>query len=144
MPRQLRAEIFAKPVGRAIQLGVAVILARNEQRRDLKPDVRFASEIFEGIEHRTELGKTKPVIKGVSECFKIDICRIHVPVKLRTRVIGNVTGSDGDRLDSTLATSLCYIDRVLGEDNWIIVGKGNRSAAESLRCQRDLLWRCRV
>src|SRR5437763_16453740 len=108
-----------------MQICVVVILPRNEQRRDFKPNVRLGSEIFESIEHRTELGKTKPVIKGVSECFKIDICRIHVPVKLRTRVVGNVTSSDGDRLDSTLATSLGHIDRVLGEDNWIIVGESD-------------------
>ena len=100
-----------------MQLSVAVVLARNKQRRDFKPDVRFTSEIFEGIEDRTELGKTEPVIKGICKGFEIDICRIHVPVKLRTRVIGNVAGSNGDRLDSTLAASLCHIDRVLGEDN---------------------------
>src|SRR5205823_1832114 len=127
-----------------MQLSLAVVLARNKQRRDFKPDVRFTSEIFEGIEDRTELGKTEPMIKGVSECFKIDICRIHVPVKLRTRVVGNIAGSDSDRLDSTLATSLCHIDRVLGEDNRIIVGESDRSAAELLRCQRDLLRRRRV
>src|SRR5438093_4053095 len=63
MPRHIRPQIFSKPLGRAMQLGVAVILPRNEQRRDFKPDVRFVSKIFEGIEHRTELGKTKPVIK---------------------------------------------------------------------------------
>src|SRR5438552_4237026 len=64
-----------------------------------------------------------------------------MPVKLRTRVIGNVAGGDGDRLDSTLAASLCHIDRVLGEDNRIIVGERDRSAAELLRSQSDLLRR---
>ena len=127
-----------------MQLSVAVVLARNKQRRDFKPDVRFTSEIFEGIEDRTELGKTEPVIKGICKGFEIDICRIHVLVKLRPRVIGNVAGSNGDRLDFTLATSLCHIDRVLGEDNRIIVGEGNRSAAESLCRQGDLLRRCGV
>src|SRR4029077_20638150 len=144
MPRYIRPEVFRKPLACAMQLSVAVVLARNKQRRDFEPDVRFISEMFQRIEHGTELGKTKPVIKGVCECFKIDIRRIHVPVKLRAGVIGNVAGSDGDRLDSTLAPSLCHIDRVLGEDNRIIVGECDRSTAESLRCQRDLLRRCRV
>src|SRR5438094_7393406 len=99
MPWHIHSQIFREPLARAMQLGLAVVLARNEQRRDFKPDVRFVSKIFEGIEHRTELGKTKPVIKGICECFKIDICRIHVPVKLRTRVVGNVAGSDSNRLD---------------------------------------------
>src|SRR5205823_11806891 len=31
MPRHLRPQIFSKPLGRAMQLGVAVILPRNEQ-----------------------------------------------------------------------------------------------------------------
>ena len=46
MPRYVRPEIFRKPLARAMQLGLAVVLAGNEQRRDFKPDVRFASEIF--------------------------------------------------------------------------------------------------
>src|SRR5437764_13056292 len=127
-----------------MQLGLAVVLARNKQRRGFKPDVRCTSEIFEGIEDRTELGKTEPVIKGICKGFEIDICRIPVLVKLRTRVIGNVAGSDGDRLDSTLAASLCHINRVLSEDNRIIVGERDRSADELLRSQSDLLRRCRI
>ena len=46
MPWHIRSEIFRKPLARAMQFGVAVVLAGNEQRRDFKPDVRFASEIF--------------------------------------------------------------------------------------------------
>ncbi len=42
-----------------MQLRVAVVLARNEQRRDFKPNVRFVTEIFKRVEHRTELSKTK-------------------------------------------------------------------------------------
>src|SRR5438067_9900551 len=73
MPWHIRSEIFRKPLARAMQLGVAVVLAGNEQRRDFKPDIRFVPEIFQGIEHRTELSKTKPVIKGVGKSFEIDI-----------------------------------------------------------------------
>src|SRR5438270_14074886 len=58
-------------------------------------------------------------------------------IKLRARLLGNVAGSDGDNLDSTLPTSLRHIDGILGEDDWIIVGEGHRSAAESVRCQCD-------
>src|SRR5438132_13281458 len=62
MPRHIRPEIFRKPLARAMQLGLTVILARNEQRRDLKPYVRFASERSQCIEHHSELGRTKTVI----------------------------------------------------------------------------------
>src|SRR5438309_9558189 len=65
-------------------------------------------------------------------------------IKLRARLLGNVAGSDGDSLDSTLPTSLRHIDGILGEDDWIIVGEGHRSAAESVRCQCDLLRRCPI
>src|SRR2546423_9665067 len=71
----------------------------------------------------------------------MNICRFKVLEKLSPGVSGNEPGSNQDRLDFTLATSLCHIDRVLGEDNRIIVGECDRSTAESLRCQRDLLRR---
>src|SRR5438093_10383143 len=81
------------------------------------------------------------MIKRIGERFQIDVRRVHVPVKLRARVVGDVTGGDGDRFDSALVTRLRHVDSILGENHWIVVSERNRSAAEPLRRERDLLGR---
>ena len=141
MPRHIRPEIFHEPVRSAINLVITVVVAGNQQRRDFKPDVRFVPEIFQSVEHRRELRKTKPMIKRVSERLEIDIRRVHVAVEFPARVIGDVARSDCHRFDAALAARLRHIDGVLGEDHRVIVGERDRSAPEPLRCERDLLGR---
>ena len=144
MPRHVGPEIFREPLSRVMQLRVAVVLAWNQQCSDFKPDVRFAPEIFQRVEHRPELSKTKPMIKRIGERFKIDICRVHVPVKFWTGIIGDVAGGHRDGFDPALATRLCHVNRVLGEDHRIIVSKRDRSTPEALRGERDLFRRGRI
>ena len=144
MPRNIRSEIFRKPFAGAVQLRVAVILAGNQQRGDFKANVRFVPEIFERVEYRPELGKTNPVIKRVSKRFKIDICRIHVPVKFRARVISDIAGRYRDRFDSVFAARLRHVDCVLGKNYRIIVSECDRPAPEPLRSERDLVRGRRV
>ena len=141
VPGHIRAQIFREPLGRPMQLCVAIVLARNQKRRDLKPDIRLVPKIFQSVEHRRELRKTKPMIKRVRERFQIDIGRVHVAVEFPARVIGDVARSDCHRFDAALAARLRHIDGVLGEDHRVIVGERDRSAPEPLRCERDLLGR---
>ena len=84
------------------------------------------------------------MIKRVGECLQIDVCRVHVLVKFWTCIGGNVAGGDGDSFDSPFAAGLRHVDRVFGENHRIIVSERNRSAAEPLRRERDLLGRGRV
>src|SRR5206468_9305245 len=97
--------------------------------------------IFQCVEHRLKLRKTKPMIKRVGERFEVHICRVHVLVKFRARIIGDVTGGNGYRFDSVFATRIGDINRVLSENYRIVVSERDRATAESFRCQRDLLWR---
>ena len=62
-------------------------------------------------------------------------------VKFRARIVGDVAGCYRDCFDSALATRLCHVNRVLGENHRIIVGERDRSASEPLRRERDLLGR---
>src|SRR5262252_10006097 len=70
VPWHISAEILCEPFRSAMQFVIAVVFARNEQRCDFKPDVRFVSEIFQCVEHRLKLGKTKPMVKRIGERFQ--------------------------------------------------------------------------
>ena len=141
VPGHIRAQIFREPLGRPMQLCVAIVLARNQKRRDLKPDIRLVPEIFERIEHWLKLRKAKPMIKRISERFQIDIRRVHVLIKFCTRIISDVTGRNRHGFDPALAARVRNIDRVLGKDHRIVVSKRDGSTAEPFRCERDLLRR---
>src|SRR5438046_6100642 len=78
------------------------------------------------------------MIKCVSERFEINIRRVHVSIKFRARVVGDITGSDCYRLDPALATRICDVDCIFGKNHWIIISERNRPAPESLRCKRNL------
>src|SRR4029453_19320876 len=62
-------------------------------------------------------------------------------VKSRARIVGDVAGCHRDRFDPALATRLRHVDRVLRENYGVIVSKRDRLAAETFRCERDLLRR---
>ena len=98
-------------------------------------------EISQRVEHGPQLSETKFVIKRVGEGLQIDICRIHVPIKLRTRIISDVASCYCDRFDSVFAAGLCHVDRILGENDRIVVSERDRPAAQPLRSERDLLRR---
>src|SRR5262249_7800115 len=144
MPRHIRSKIFCEPFGCAMQVLVCVVLTWNEQRGDLKPDIRFVPEISQCVQHRLKLRKAKPMIKRIGERLQIYVRRVHVSVKLRPRIVGDVAGGDRNRFDPAFATRLRNTDRVLGEKHRIMVSECTRPAAESLRRERDLLSRCSV
>src|SRR5262249_59142180 len=69
---------------------------------------------------------------------------VQVSIKFGPRVVGDVTGGHRYRFDSAFATCISDIDRVLGKDYRIVVSERDRSTAEPLRGERDLLRRSGV
>jgi hypothetical protein len=67
-----------------------------------------------------------------------------VPVEFGARIIGDITGCHRDSPDPTFTTGIGHIDRVLGKDHRVIVSECNRSTAEPLGGERDLLGRRRI
>ena len=81
------------------------------------------------------------MIKRIGERLQIDIRRVHVLVKFRPRIVGDVSCCYRDGFEPVLATRVGDVDRVLGENHRVIVSKRDRPTAEPQRCQRDLLRR---
>src|SRR5262245_50079640 len=73
-------------------------------------------------------------VETLSETFEIDIGRIHEAVKFLAWFFTDVAGGHGNRWDSMLMACLGYIDSVFEKDDRIIIGEGNTTAAEFMRC----------
>src|SRR5262249_41637529 len=113
--------------------------ARNEQGRDLEPDLRLVLEILQCLQHRTELARTQRLVEAVGETLQVDVGGVHVPEEFDARLRCNVAGAHRYGLDTARATSLCHIDRVFEEYHGIIVGEGDRAAAAAHRRFGDRL-----
>jgi hypothetical protein len=104
------------------------VLTRNEQRGNLKPNIRLVLEVLERLEHGSEFARAKILIKPFGEAFEVDVGGIHVPKELDSRLRRDVTGTHRHRLDSAAATGLRHIDRIFEKDHGIVVSKRDGSA----------------
>ena len=127
----------ADPLRQRLELLVGIVLARNEQRRDLGPDIRFMNEIFERIEHGLERTCAALGVEALGEAFKIDIRRVHARKQALARLRANETGGDGDVLHAPRATGGRGVERVFHEDDRIVVGVSDAGAFEPLGRARD-------
>ena len=73
------------------------------------------------------------MIEILRERLQIHVCRVHGPVKLGPRLVGNVAGRHGHGLDALCAAGFGDIDGIFRENDGIVVGECDRMAAETLR-----------
>ena len=48
------SQVLAHPRRQLVELGIAVVAPRDEQRGDLEPDVRLVAEVLERLQHGSE------------------------------------------------------------------------------------------
>jgi hypothetical protein len=70
------------------------------------------------------------VIETIGEGLEIDIGGIHRSEEFGAGLRINIAGRDGDRLDAAFAARSCDVDRVLEENDRIVVGVGDAAAAD--------------
>ena len=130
-------ELARNPLRQGVKLFVGIVLARNEQRRDLGPDTRFVNEIFERIEHGLERAGAALGVKALGEAFKIDIRRVHAREQALAWLGANEASGDRDVLHAFCATGGRGIEGVFHEDDRIVVRVGDAGASQSLGRARD-------
>ena len=59
-----------------------VVLARDQQRRDLEPDVGLVLEVHERVEHRLQVRAGELEVELVGERLQVDVRRVHLRVEL--------------------------------------------------------------
>ena len=156
MERNVRPELLDHPLRQLVELGVRVVLAGNQQRRQLEPDRGLVLEVLEGLEHRRERARADLAVESLGEGFEVDVGGVHEPVELGPRFGTNLAGGDGHRLDPLFAARPRHVDRVFVEDHRVVVRERNAPAAklpggrgDGLRdwprrpgCPARAIWRC--
>ena len=65
-----------------VELAVGVVLAGDQQRRDLEPDRGLAAQIDERVEHGVEVAAADLAVEALGERLEVDVGGVHVPVEL--------------------------------------------------------------
>ena len=139
MPGHIGPEVLDAPLRHFLELLVRVVLAWNQQGGDLEPDVGLVLEISQRVQHRLQMTTTNLVVEILREPLQIDISGIHVVEELLTGSLRNVAGCDRHGLDVVLATSLGHVDRILQENDRVVVGVGHTAASQAVCRLGDLL-----
>ena len=152
--RYIGAEFFDDPLRELFQLLLRIILAGNEQGRDLEPNIRVMLEIDERVEHRLKASSTQLLIEAFGESFEIDVRRIHVSIEFRAWLLTDIAGGHRNGSDARFPAPLRDIDGILMKDGGIVIGKryapqpsaaavraivSGEAASASVSISRDLL-----
>src|SRR5208282_3529208 len=103
MERDVRPELLDHPLRQLVELAVRVVLAGNQERRQLEPDRRFVLEVLEGLEHRRERARADLAVKSLGEGFEVDVGGVHDPVELGPWFSTHLAGGYGHGLDPLFA-----------------------------------------
>jgi hypothetical protein len=133
--RHIAPKFTRDPLAHRAQLGIGVVLGRDQQRRDLGPALGLVYQVLQRIEYGSQVRTGEPEVELLGECLQIDIGRIHFRVELAPRFRVDVTGRDGHGLEAVRVAGIRRVERVLGEDHRIVVGECHAPAAG---CQRGL------
>ena len=129
------------PAAQSLDLVRRVVFARNEQGRNLEPDLRLVLEINECVEHAGKLAGAEIFVEMLGKPFEIDVGRVHAAEKLAPRLRADVAGTYRYGLDAAFPAGLRDVNRVFKKNNGIIVSKRDRAAASRHRGMRDRLRR---
>ena len=128
--RHVRAQAIGDPARFSLDLGVRVVQAGYEQGGDLEPDARFAAHVLERVQDRREVSGADAVVEVLAERLQVDVGGVHVAEERAPRLGVDVTGRDRNRLHAALVAGVGDVDRVLGEDDRVVVCECHAAAVE--------------
>src|SRR5271166_5106618 len=116
------------PAAQRVDLGGIIVFARDQERRDLEPDLRLMLEVNERFEHWREFPRAEMPVEMLGETLEIDVGSIHVAEKFAPRLRTYVAGAYRYCPDCARTTGFRYVHRIFQEDHRIVVGEGYRGA----------------
>src|SRR5208337_4540233 len=85
MERHVRTEILENPGAQPLDFGMRVVLAWDQERRDLEPDLGLVLQVGERIEHSAERAGAELLVEGFGEALEVDVGGIDVAIELSSR-----------------------------------------------------------
>ena len=137
MQRDVGPEVLDDPRRQRIELRVAVVQPRDQQRGHLEPHIGLVAEVLERVQHGGQLAAADVVVEVLRETLEVDVRGVHVGEELDPRLGADVAGRDGHRLDAELVARVGDVHGVLREDHGVVVGEGHRAAPEPVGRRRD-------
>ncbi len=139
--RHVGANVLHDPLRHLIDLGLRVVLTRNQQIGELEPNIGLLLQVLDCFENRRQVSAAHLPVKPFSECFQVDVGGVHMPEKLFAGFLRDIAGRDRNGLDAVLVTGLGHIDGVFQEDHGVVVGERDAAACR-LDCSfGDRSWR---
>src|SRR6059036_3027784 len=142
--RHVVTELGQDPVAHPAELVQPVVRARDDEIRDLEPDVRLGPQPLQRVEHRPQMRERQSLIELLGERLEVHVGGVHRGEERPARRRRDVAGGDRHRLHAHRVARRGHVDRVLGPDDRVVVGERDAPAAESLRRRRHRLRRCRL
>jgi len=133
MQGYVRAELTQNELAQSSDLFVGIVVSGDEQGRDLEPYVGLVLEVAQGVEDRLETRGTQGAIELRVETLEIHVGRVHGPKEISPRLAVDVAGGDGHRSQAHGAAGPGGIDRQLGKNDRIVVGKCHAPASPRAR-----------
>ena len=118
-----------QPAGHGVDFLLVIVQAGDQQIGDLQPDPGLRAYIYQGVQHRVQLGPRHLAVKRLGKGLEVDIGGIHVTVEFPARFGADITGGHGHGPDAPLVAGLGDVDGIFMEDDRIVVGKGDGTAA---------------
>ena len=125
MQRNVGAELAHDPLAHCLDLGRRIVLAGDQQRRDLEPDVGLVLQVNERIQYRLQMRTAELHVELVGEPLEVHVRRVHLGVELASRCGADVAGGDRDRLDAARMAGVSRVHRIFRENHRIVVREGN-------------------
>ena len=84
-------EVLDDPGGHRVELVVGVVVAGDDQVRDLHPDVGLVDQVLEGVEDVAQVRAAEPHVELFGERLEVDVRRVDVREELDPGLAGRCT-----------------------------------------------------
>ncbi len=142
--RHVGPEILDHPAGHGVELLVGVVVAGDDQVRDLHPDVRLVDQVLQGVEDVAQVRAAEAEVELLGERLEVDVRGVDVREELDSGSRADVPRSHCDGADPELMARVGDVAGVLEEDHGVVVGERDAPTPEVGSGASDRLGHRRV
>ena len=119
---KIQSQSSAVSCGRVVEAG-------DQEVGDLKPNIGFAAQPAQHVEHRGEVRERDLAVEVFGEPLEVDVGGVDVLVDIEEGLAGDVSVGDHDGVESGAVGGLGDVDDELRPDGGLVVSKGDGGRA---------------